>query len=1356
MANLVIELPLTDDGFVEGPQDFTLSLTDATSSTGANVAVNATADSVTTTIRDTQGAGGADDGPAEWSISGPTAGDEGATATYAVSLAGAYGAGTQVAVDVAVTDVNTNSSDYADFSSAVTAAVDAYNAGSNPGSVAWNGITLTFTAGADGDTMDGLGIDLGLTDDALVEGAEQFNIALSNATADNGVTAGIDSLNDDVTTTINDTQGPGGSPDGPATWSVTGTTNLDEGATANYTVALSSALGAGEVVTVDFGLNDIDTNSGDYADLIAAVNAAVAAYAGDGTLAFNAATGTLTYKAAADGDTMDDLVISLDTVDDSLIEGAEQFQLALTNATSSTGAAVAIDVVNDDVITTVNDTHGDGGAIETAQWNITGDTSVLEGSAAGYSLSLSGQLQAGETAVVKLAIGDIGTNNADYAGLTTAVNAAIAAYTGTGSFNFNATTGELTYTSAGDPMTPLGIDLAAISDSLVEGAEDYEISISDASSTTGAAVSVDTALDSVQTTILGDDLDAIWQINGAVSVDEGATATYTVSLLNTVQAGEVITVEISLSNIEAGTADYDNFMTNLQAGVDAYAGTGTMSLDQTTGTVTFTSAGSPMANWSFDLPINDDTLIEGPERYQVLLSNAASTTGSGASVDPSADDVLTTINDTVGDGGPLEGATWSIGINQIVAEGATASYTLSLAGTLAAGENALVDLSLSDVSTTSADYASFTTAVTSAVAAYTGPGVLSFDAATGQLSFTSDGNPMNDLNISLGTANDVFAEGVEDFKIELSDAMSTTGIAAQISATEDDVNTTIDDTSGPGTDDVLWAISGSSSVNEGTAATYTLSMSGLLAPGENATVDIDLNDIETNGGDYQAFVTAFQNALAASGRTDITLDAINGTVTFASSGVAMPDFAFTVDAADDVLGEGAERYDITLTNAGSGTGVLAGIQPGSSQVVTTINDDDPIVWSITGDTTVDEGTIANYSVDLAGTLQSGEIAQVELRLANVETGSPDHGDFAAAVTAAIGARTDVAFNSTTGVLTFTGDGNAFVGLDIDLSAMDDTFVEGPERYRVELANATSTTGAMVTTDPANNAVVTTINDTVGPGGVLEQATWSISGDSSIDEGATAQYTVSLARVMQAGETASVVLSLNDIEASSGDYETFTTAVQDALTASGRTDLVFDATTGTLTFTSAGVAMPDFTIDLDATSDALIEGPEDFKVQLSVPNSTTGSKVEIDSASFEVITTINDTDGPAEWSISGPGMTVEGATPQYTIALSGSYAVNEVVSVELGITDIDTTSADYADFVAAVTAAAAANPGRYVRSTHNYADVHVAQRWCLDDRPAGRSADCRRWPCRVAGRLQSRVVQCCQFDRHQPRRQSARR
>ena len=138
----------------------------------------------------------------------------------------------------------------------------------------------------------------------------------------------------------------------------------------------------------------------------------------------------------------------------------------------------------------------------------------------------------------------------------------------------------------------------------------------------------------------------------------------------------------------------------------------------------------------------DDVFVEANEDFKVVLTNAGSSSGDVTL--GSSDQVTTTITSA-------DASEWSIAGSDTVAEGDSASYTVSLSGTLQAGETATIDLGITNIDTTSADYASFADAVNAAIL---GRPELGFDGTT--LTFTSDGSAMTDVVISLAATDDVF------------------------------------------------------------------------------------------------------------------------------------------------------------------------------------------------------------------------------------------------------------------------------------------------------------------------------------------------------------------------------------------------------------------------------------------------------------------------------------------------------------------------------------------------------------------------------------------------------------------------
>ena len=228
-------------------------------------------------------------------------------------------------------DVDTTSSDYADFNAAVASAVAAY---SGPGSYSLVGSTLTWTATADGQTADPLTISLGASDDATVEASEDYTISLSSAASSTGASVNL-GASTAVTTTITDND--------VATVSIAAMTDADEAGLVNgeFTVTLSNP-------------SSTDT----------VINYTVAGSASSGN-DFTPLSGTVTIAA---GDTS--AVISVPVADDSLVEGTETLSVSLTGIASG-DPEVTIGGTSSAAINMFDN--------DAASWTISGDANVSEG-----------------------------------------------------------------------------------------------------------------------------------------------------------------------------------------------------------------------------------------------------------------------------------------------------------------------------------------------------------------------------------------------------------------------------------------------------------------------------------------------------------------------------------------------------------------------------------------------------------------------------------------------------------------------------------------------------------------------------------------------------------------------------------------------------------------------------------------------------------------------------------------------------------------------------------------------------------------------------------------------------------------
>ena len=604
-------------------------------------------------------------GTGQWSVSGPSDSDEGSTPQFTVSLSGVYGEGEVLTVDLGFADNGTNSSDHADFVTAVQLAVDA-----NP-DITFDPVTgtISFTSPSDSTAMPDLVIELALTDDGLLEGPEDFTLGLTNATSSTGGMVDVDPSGANITSTINDAQDPnspagssGNSPvTGPGQWSVSGPGEGNEGSTLEFVVSLSGEYGEGEVVTVDLGLNDISTNANDHEELIAAIEAAVA---NNPDVTFDPMTGTLTYTSPADGASMEDLAIDFTLVDDGLIEGSEVFTLGLSNAGSPTGAPVALDTTSASLNVTINDTEGASGQIEEpGLWSVSGPAEIAEAGSAEFTVSLSGEYGEGEVVTVDLEFTDISSSASDHEDVAAAIQAAVASNP---DLSFDPVTGTLTYTSPADgaSMADLMFEIALIDDGFIENSEEFAFTLANPGSSTGANVEVDQASDSLTSTIADAPSAGIeWSVTGSRTFEEFELPQYRIFLSGTYGEGVSVQVDVSLINNDTARGDFGDLEAALQAAADAnpdvvfrpvsqaqgtpvglFQDAGDESL---LGTFIFTSPadGASMADLVVNIPVEDDRFIEDPEDFVIALSNASSTGDVVAGVNPASERVLTTIVD---------------------------------------------------------------------------------------------------------------------------------------------------------------------------------------------------------------------------------------------------------------------------------------------------------------------------------------------------------------------------------------------------------------------------------------------------------------------------------------------------------------------------------------------------------------------------------------------------------------------------------------------------------------------------------------------------------------------------------------
>jgi hypothetical protein len=194
-----------------------------------------------------------------------------------------------------------------------------------------------------------------------------------------------------------------------------------------------------------------------------------------------------------------------------------------------------------------------------------------------------------------------------------------------------------------------------------------------------------------------------------------------------------------------------------------------------------------------------------------------------------------------------------------------------------------------------------------------------------------------------------------------------------------------------------------------------------------------------------------------------------------------------------------------------------------------------------------EGCGATYTVFYTGgTLAPGQTVTI-----SVATGAGHHDNTPDATGGADYGVVDT-------ILTFTGGGATFQTLTVEIYS--DTVIEGTEDYKVNLSGQSH--GTIV--DPTQDTDI--VDETTGP-------FWHISGDSSVNEGSDAVYTVSYnGATLAPGQTAFITIQTHSGTADEGtDFDS-------------RDDTV-------LTFTGGGATFQTLTVQTD--SDTVVEGTENY-------------------------------------------------------------------------------------------------------------------------------------------------------------------
>ena len=565
----------------------------------------------------------------------------------------------------------------------------------------------------------------------------------------------------------------------------------------------------------------------------------------------------------------------------------------------------------------------------------------------------------------------------------------------------------------------------------------------------------------------------------------------------------------------------------------------------------------------------EDTVDEGTgETFTVSISGPAGGGGPAPSLDSSNTTVTTTITDD--DAAPT-GITLSASPNSLGEDDAATGTTITatMNGSTLPTDTLVTIGTLSGTATSGTDYTATTL----------GNITINGSLSTGTGSFT------------VTPTDDSIVEG--DETIVVPGTTTVTGLtvtSATITLTDDNKTTS---TPTDDKDSAELSISGpASNVAEGSDATFEVTLSAGVA--KEVTV-----------------------AWTATGNTDDYAPA-SGTVTFAANSAAGSTQDIDIAVTDDDLSEGEESFTVTLGTIGGDLSSQVSLKSGSSSATATIAESDPITVNVTGDTSVDEGDDATYTVSLSGGTPTADLTVSYATADGTATAGSDYTGIA------------------TTTLTFTSADHA--DKEVDVETIDDMRAEAEEDFTFTISNplgggATPTLGtaSVTTTIGASDPTSPPVYDNLpGAGGDVD--VWITVSPDSVNEGDGGKdFTVTATHDAGTAQTGEVEIALTlGGTADSSDY---------TAPASASVTIPANTMSGAMTLT------------LTMIDDDLSEGDETIFVGGHLAGSDVASG----------LITITDNDSPY-LSITGPDSNVaEGDNASFTVALSKTVAADVTVA-----------------------------------------------------------------------------------------------
>ena len=1049
--------------------------------------------------------------------------------------------------------------------------------------------TLTFTSAAAGSQT----FTVQTTEDFLDESGETFTVTLSSLTGGGGPAPTLGTSS--VTTTITDDDSaelpPSRPPSSPPIVPPPSTpTGIDLSVSPSKLAEDDGPTPVTVTVTLEGG-------SGHTQDIVVVLKLAGPADESDYTAT------TLASLTIPVGQSSKSGLLTITPVDDGISEGPESISI--------TGKAPVLPEATASIVLT--DATDDNGEVVNAYLSITPPSvETTEGSDAEFTVTLSHSVDADITVAWSAPLGTDAAQGAD-----------LGTTSGTVTFAANS--------AAGATQT---ITVTAVDDKLSEGAESFTVTLGTITSTLSSQVSIKNGASSATATIAESDPITI-NLSGPSSVDEGNTATYTVSLSPSgVTPTEDLTVSYATSD---GTAT---------AGSDYTAKSGAL---------TFTQAASGAQ--TFTVRTTEDSLDEGSgETFTTTISSPGG--GGGPAPTLGTSSVTTTINDDDDNNDVLTGIRLTASPSSLGEDdGATSvTVTATLQGGRVRPSATVVTIgTLSGAAIKDTDYTATSLAtITIPANSRSGSGTITITptddtvvegdetivipgTTTRQVGLTvtsatvtltdDDKSTTDPIRITLSVSPSDLREGSDPVDVTVTatlDGYTTLGTSRDVAVSLADGTATSADYAsattivtipagrpyGRGTltvqtvDDTIVEASETISV-VGTVEGFYVKPADLTildndGYSHSITLTVDPSEVRENAGATTFTVTAaLDDGVALATDTVITIDELAGTATEDSDYSVTGSLASITISANSTSGSGTLSIDPTADAIIEGNetilvsgSTIVGLAVRPAKI--TLSDSsrayqsDFVKLAISGPTSpVLEGSVANFTV----TLSSAVFREIVVSWSAVLPGD---------------SATAADLETTSGSVTFEAGSAAGATRTIALTVTDDALSEASETFTVSLEPINSDIYSHVELDPSASSASAVIAES-------DPITVHLSGPSSVEEGdTTSSYTVSL---LPSGVIPTADLT---VEYATAD-------------GTAKADSDFTPISGTLTFTQSDPGTKSLIVQ--TTEDTLDEGSgETFSLGISNPAGGGGPAPLLAST---VTTTITDDDQDERHTPSGP-------------------------------------------------------------------------------------------------------------------------